>query len=273
MITLAHIHALPAWGQMWCLALVIYVACKWLTSTRRRTDTPAGWRDLAYLLGWPGMDADGFLAVGRSHPAPAREWAFALTKLCLGIGLVTLAVEMDPASNDLLRGWIGMVGLVFVLHFGLFHLLSCLWRAFGFNATPLMNWPICSQSLSEFWGRRWNLAFRDLTYRFLFRPWQRRLGPQLALVFGFVISGLVHDAVVSLPAAGGYGWPTAYFTVQGLALLAERSRLGRSLGLGQGLSGRLFTAAVLVLPIGWLFHRPFVCEVILPFLYALGGES
>jgi D-alanyl-lipoteichoic acid acyltransferase DltB (MBOAT superfamily) len=164
-----------------------------------------------------------------------------------------------------------MVGLIFVLHFGTFHLLSWAWRMVGVDAKPLMNWPVASRSVSEFWGRRWNTAFRDLTHRFLFRPSSARLGPRLALGAGFVFSGLVHDLVISVPAGGGYGGPTLYFTIQGLGLLAERSRLGKRVGLGGGWRGRLFAVVVLIGPAVLLFHPPFVVRVVVPFLEVLGA--
>ena len=41
---------------------------------------------------------------------------------------------------------------------------------------PLMKRPASSVSVGAFWGRRWNTAFRDLAYRFLFRPLTARLG-------------------------------------------------------------------------------------------------
>jgi len=69
----------------------------------------------------------------------------------------------------MLAGWLGMIGIVVTLHFGIFHALSCLWRRASVEARPLMHAPLASTSLSEFWGRRWNTAFRDLTHRFLFR--------------------------------------------------------------------------------------------------------
>ena len=86
-----------------------------------------------------------------------------------------------PGSLPYVAGWVGMVGIVLTLHFGLFHLLSCAWRSAGVEARPLMNDPLASQSVSEFWGRRWNTAFRDLAHRFLFRPLSARLGPRWGL--------------------------------------------------------------------------------------------
>jgi Membrane bound O-acyl transferase family len=125
--------------------------------------------------------------------------------------------------------------------------------------------------VSEFWGKRWNIAFRDITYRFLFRPLAKSLGPRAGLAAGFLFSGLVHDLVISVPAGGGYGWPTLYFVVQGLGLLAERSKIGRQLGLGAGWRGRAFTMVVVFAPLFGLFHPPFVHAVILPFLDAIGA--
>lgn len=179
---------------------------------------------------------------------------------------------MPLVAPDLLRGWAGMVGLIFVLHFvGSFHLLSCAWRAAGVNAKPLMNWPVLATSVSEFWGKRWDTAFRDLTHRFLFRPLASRLGARAGVAAGFLFSGVVHDLVISGPVRAGYGWPTLYFAVQGLGLLAEKSKTGKRFGLGAGWRGRAFTAAVVVGPAFGLFHPPFVRGVILPFLAAIGA--
>jgi hypothetical protein len=52
----------------------------------------------------------------------------------------------------------------------------------------------------------------------------------LELAFG----GIVHDAVISLPAGGGYGGPSVFFILQALGMLAERSRFGKSIGPGSG---------------------------------------
>ena len=150
-------------------------------------------------------------------------------------------------------------------------MLSCAWRRAGVEARPLMNRPVVSVSLGEFWGRRWNTAFRDLTHRFLFRPMTRRLGVKAGIAAGFLFSGLVHDLVISVPAGGGYGGPTLFFAAQGLGMLFERSRFGRRIGLGRGTRGWLFTMLVLVVPAPVLFHPPFVGRIIVPFMRSLGA--
>jgi hypothetical protein len=220
------------------------------------------------------MDAEAFLDPRPSPPPPrpaVREWSVAAGQVAVGLGLLFGVARWVPARHPYLTGWVGMVGLVTALHFGAFRLLSCGWRSAGVVARPLMERPLAAASVSEFWGRRWNMAFRDLAHRFLFRPLTPRLGPRAALLVGFAASGLVHDLLVSVPAGAGYGGPTLFFLVQGAALLAERHPLGRRLGLGAGWRGRLFTAFALLAPVGALFHPPFVLAVILPFLAAVGA--
>jgi D-alanyl-lipoteichoic acid acyltransferase DltB (MBOAT superfamily) len=191
--------------------------------------------------------------------------------MTLGLWLLLFAAPPLRHAWPLAAAWLAMLGVVSVLHFGFAHLLSLVWRAAGISAAPIMHKPLLASSLADFWGRRWNLAFRDLAHQFMFRPLVGRVGPASALMAVFFASGLVHDAVISLTARGGYGLPTLYFLVQGVAVLFQRNRLGRRLGLGGGFRGWLFAVAVVVGPVGLLFHPPFIHHVVLPILDAMAG--
>jgi len=262
----------PRWLLMWMLAFAVYAGCKWLT-WRRTPVAGVPWRRHAgYLLAWPGMAAGAFLrSAPRVEPPAARQWASAAAELLAGFALFWGAAWIVPEGQEIVLGWLGMVGIVLILHFGLFELLSCAWRSAGVAARPLMHRPLAAVRLSDFWGRRWNSAFRDLPHRFLFRPLTERLGPRWGVVAGFVVSGLVHELIISVPARGGYGGPTLYFGIQAAALVGERSRFGQSLGLGHGWRGWLATMLALALPVWALFHPPFVLTVVVPFMRALGA--
>jgi hypothetical protein len=268
-----HFEALPRWGVMWTLAFAIYASLKLLSWRGRSRGLAPAWKHAAYLLAWPGMDANAFLLTppGEVVPPTRREWTAACVKTCIGVLILILAVR--ATGHPYLVGWAGMVGIMLTLHFGSFHLLSCFWRRCGIAAMPLMNAPLAAATVSEFWSRRWNMAFRDLTSRFVVRPLRRPLGAGGAVAVGFLISGLIHDAVVSLPAGAGLGAPTVYFALQGAAVFAERSSVGRTLGLGSGLMGRLFAWATVLGLAPFLLHRPFVECVIVPFVAALGELS
>ncbi len=257
---------------MWLLAFSIYFGCKWLTLCRALVNDAPLWRQAAYLLLWPGMDATAFLSPSvATVPPPAKEWWLALGKLLLGAAIFFGLARSLPCGYPYLTGWVGMLGIVLMLHFGSFHLASCARGAAGVNAQPLMNWPMKAVSLGDFWGGRWNTAFRDLTYRFLFRPLTRFLGLRRAILAGFFISGLVHDLVISVPASGGYGLPTAFFLIQAAGIVAERSRFGHTVGLRKGVRGRAFTMAVVAAPACALFHPPFVLRIVVPFMRVVGA--
>ena len=285
---LARNHVAP-WQFMWLMTGAIFLGCKWLTfwSARRQiVHVPFG-RALVYFFLWPGMDAEKFLrrpacqvhktreqalvsgaseelsgnVPDRAGRMPALPFLSAIGKTLLGVVLFFgVARFLDQA---LLAGWIGMIGIILILHFGLFHLLAIGWRAAGLDAKPIMKAPLRSKSVSEFWGRRWNDAFNRLALDFVFRPLARRQGIRIATLAAFLVSGLVHELVISLPARGGYGLPTAYFLLQGTGILTERA-------LPQ-IRGQIFTIVITAVPAFWLFHPPFVRNVILPFMKAIGA--
>lgn len=271
LLALATKPFLPAWGFMWSMAFAIFFGCKWLTlglaMNRARAVCP--FRATAYLLIWPGMDASRFLS-----PEPAssvrrsttlRDAGLALARILLGAFLLFGIARHTPET--ILAGWIGMVAMILILHFGLFALLCAGWRALRVDATPIMNAPLRSTSVAEFWGRRWNGAFNDLALGLVFRPMARRIGSAGATLSAFAVSGVIHELVISLPAGGGYGLPTTYFLLQGLAVLAQR----KAPALRGDLSGWLCTMIVVAAPAFWLFHPLFVAQVILPFMQAIGA--
>jgi len=263
-------HA-PAWVFMWALSFSIFAGLKWMTwwKARSRVAHSAG-RSFAYLVAWPGMDAETFLSADRPAVKPsARDWLWAALKTALGVALLWVVARRIPEHQALLRGWIGLFGLIFLLHFGSFHLIALFWQTMGIAAEPIMSKPILSKTLSEFWGKRWNLGFRQLAHDLIFRPLHRRIGVAGAGLLVFAASGLIHDLVISLPARGGYGLPTGYFILQGLGVTLERSILGRRLGLQKGATAWIFLLTVTAVPAFWLFHPPFVLHVILPFMHAV----
>ena len=263
----------PAWVFMWVMAFAIYAGFKWLTYREALVQglaAPARTR-VIYLLFWPGMSLKEFAGA-----PPAKEprrlfppWLAPTVKTLVGAGLVWFAVPAIPSDAWLLRGWVGMVGLIMMLHFGTFHLLALALQAANLNARTNMQAPLQAQSLADFWGRRWNTAFNVLANRFGFRPLTPRIGPRPALAVVFLASGLLHEAVITLPARGGYGLPTAYFALQAVGLFVERAPFIRR----RPWLKRLFAWLILLAPIGCLFPPVFVRNVILPMLQTIGATG
>ena len=144
-IALLLAPSLPRWGFMWAMASALYASCKWLTFREAEVRVVAANRSraLGYLIAWPGMNATAFLR-GTDRPGrpPASEWIVALLKTLVGATLTWVVARTALPNRPLLAGWLGMVGLVFVLHFGTFHLLSLAWRRLGVDAMPVMRDPV-----------------------------------------------------------------------------------------------------------------------------------
>lgn len=108
---------------MWLLAIAIFGGLKWVTWWNARTVAQEAWRSLAYLLAWPGMDAAAFLDSNQQAKKPhIREWLWAATKTAIGVALIWVMACQFAAP--LAQGWICLIGLVLLLHFGSFHLIA-----------------------------------------------------------------------------------------------------------------------------------------------------
>jgi hypothetical protein len=264
----AILGEVPRWAVMWLLAGGLFFAGK---AAVLRSAGLRGWRFAGFALGWAGMDAEPFRAhkecsLGLQSESPESleliglksettlALALALMNLVLGGLLLWGVARCFP--HPLAAGWVGMVGLIFVLHFGIFALLAVVWNACGVRVTPIMRRPVAAVSLAEFWGRRWNIAFRDLAHRFVFVPVAQRRGHKTALWASFAVSGLAHELVISVPAGAGFGLPLGYFMLQALGISLERR-----LRTTSWLRTHAFTA----LPAFLLFHPPFVERVMVPF--------
>ncbi|MCA9256650.1 MAG: hypothetical protein KDA33_13470, partial [Phycisphaerales bacterium] len=224
------------WPQMWATAFGLYFACKgWVllvAGAHGARFSKAGVGRFVFL--WAGMDPAPFAENARdqritsSDPISRREgWA----KLLLGVALLVVSRAVAPHVGAYPAMWICVSAYCLILHFGILHLIGAAWRHAGYNVEAIMQRPARSTSLADFWSRRWNRAFRDVSHALVVRPTRRFLGPAGAVGLVFVASGLVHELLMSWPARGGWGAPTAYFTLQGLGVFLERGRAGRRLGL------------------------------------------
>jgi alginate O-acetyltransferase complex protein AlgI len=240
--------------------------------------TPLRW--FGFAVFWLGMRPALFAtAGGPARPGAGRLIEQGLKHLLLGAGLVALArlacvfspSYVPEAAVRILTTALLLVGLSLIIHFGVCDLLAGAWRLAGAECRSLFRSPLRSQSLTEFWGRRWNLGFSEMTAVIVYRPLVARLGQGPATFAAFLFSGVLHEVAISVPVGAGYGLPLSYFTLHGLLVLAERAldRAGRPVERPVW-RGRLWTFGWLVLPLPLLFHPPFLRGVVWP-LVGMGG--
>ena len=160
-----------------------------------------------------------------------------------------------------------LVGVSFMLHFGICNVLAGAWRKCGVRTDSVFKAPLLSESLAEFWGKRWNLAFSEMTSIGVYRPLQAKIGRPAALIAAFLVSGLLHEMAITLPVKSGFGLPLAYFAIHGILVLIERGLASRGIEVS-GLWGRAWTFFWVLVPLPLLFHKPFVDGVVLPIIGA-----
>jgi alginate O-acetyltransferase complex protein AlgI len=236
---------MTAWERMLLAVALSYVVFKALTMRRM---PPA--RALGYLAFWPGMDARPFTA--HAAPAGGERILWGAAKMLLGACLLGVRTGRSELDVPLV-----FLGLGFLVHFGICDLLCGFWRRRGVAVERLFVNPAASRTLGEFWGRRWNLAFSAVARERVYRPLARRWGAEAGLAGTFLFSGLLHEALISVPAGAGFGAPTAYFLLHGLLLGIERRG---------GPAGRVWTLFWVLAPLPLLFHPAFVEAIIRPLL-------
>jgi len=243
----------PEWRQMWLFCAALFFAAKAVVLPDHSV--------LAFTLFWPGLDAQAF---NRGVKAHRRLVLSGMFNFGIGLALIFIAARRVPSSFA--GTWVAMIGFVLALHCGVFTLLAAWWRSLGRDVAPLMEAPLLAGSVTEFWGRRWNNAFRDVAHAILFKPVTRRFGAVAGMWAVFIASGVAHELVISVPARAGFGGPTLYFALQAFAMSLERGCPIKST-----LFWRLRALAILLAPLPLLFHTPFVMNVCHPFFQAIGA--
>ncbi len=116
------------WVLMWLLTVAIFYSFKCLSWTSSHLPRSTWARRLGFWFAWPGMDAARFLNVERLADAqrPTRdEWVRSVGMIVFGAVIFYLGVRLIGTGNDYIAAWCGMFGLLFALHFGAIHLISC----------------------------------------------------------------------------------------------------------------------------------------------------
>lgn len=264
----------PAGVRMVAICLALLLGMKGVVAVESRLSgdeplSPLAWS--VFCLCWFGMRPNVFAR----FPGPARDGVGELLKsagISCGMGVTAVLVAVVVGGfvsvdagvvRTVAVGLPLMIAFSLLVHFALFDLLAATWRWFGANTRKLFRRPIVATSLTEFWGRRWNLAFSEMTAIAVFRPLKGVVGSGPASVVAFLFSGLLHELAISVPVRSGYGWPLLYFVLHAVAMQIEATRFGEVLRERPAV-GRLWTWAWMVVPLPLLFHRAFVEGVLLP---------
>ena len=222
---------------------------------------------IAFAVGWFGMRPVLF----EKLPSPSLPMTHLVLKgvsrILMGFFFLYLSTVLEQyplLARFFLPQLLLLVGLSLILHFGILNLATAAWRALGVNVSELFRSPFRSKSLKEFWGKRWNVAFSEMTALIAYRPLKTKIGIEKAVIASFLLSGLLHEIAISLPARAGYGLPLIYFGIHAFAMhLEAKSQLIQKITQHKFLS-HVWVMTLLVLPMPLLFHPGFMQHVLIP---------
>ena len=247
-----------------------------LAGTRRDGVVDNGFTSLAMHFASPVEYQLSVVAPRRQegHASRPRHAVKATPRLWLSYAAHAAGVYSALAVTASVHGYCEHAGIrapaLYAEVWGIFlflHLLtdvfSTLVAVAGYAPEIMFRDPLLrSTSLSDFWGRRWNLLIHGLLKRTVFRPLTRRGVPAWgASVVVFAVSGLFHEyafAPMQPDLRASTGRCLLFFLCQPLALAAERFLAAR-VPMPRPLrsdAARTLVWTALLLPLVPLFVRP-----------------
>jgi len=227
------------------MKLVVYQA--WIDESKTNRLSSIQWAGFTYL--WIGMDPTPWKyafverkgdkrningGVGRRAKAWRKD--VLVGSLCMLVGVTSVYVTYRSGWQHVI---ILFITMSVAFHYGALRLLVAFWRWRGVTVRSLFRNPLITKGFTDFWAKRWNLAYSHMMARCVQRPLTNILGKKSSVFCVFVISGLLHEVAITVPVQSGYGLPTCFFIVQGgLTILAIPNVIvGRALCLSSLLLG------------------------------------
>ncbi len=208
-----------------------------------------------YQFTWLGTYPENFLKKHKFTQKDAFLMVQGASSIVFGL-VIQWSVRRYFLELDNLASYLSIFSLIYIWGFGYSNLMCGLYRLFEIGVEPIFQNPLESTSLQDFWGKRWNTALINLSQRLLYNPLKNIFSPGWLQIFVFLIFGLIHDLIFSFPIDAGYGKCTAYFAIQGLALVSENKFLSKFFNKHPDL-GNIWTFLVLLIPLPLLFHWDF----------------
>jgi hypothetical protein len=222
---------------------------------------------LLFCYCWFGMNPRPFLEFPLPPLPGVKSYLIkGLSRIVSGLLIINVALKLENFffENGLAAIFylILLTGLSLILHFGILNISTAMLRWGGINVTSLFKDPLRSKTLNEFWSKRWNIAFVELTTIAVLRPFRKKYGVSVAFWASFVFSGFLHEMAISLPVRNGYGKPFLYFIIQAVLIkIADNHLLKKT---KNNLMRTIIILVCLLTPVFLLFHEQFIMYVIVP---------
>ncbi len=206
--------------------MALLVLCLKVVSAMRRRPPPGFWLTLL-------PSSVSFRRITEGNSSQASHALLRCAGAVLGFAAVWLTcrgVVNAMGFSKLALGWLA-APLVWLMGEVASALHQLLWLPSG-RLLPAAHGNIfAARTLADFWGRRWNVWMSDWFREIIFLPLRAR--PLLAMFLVFLVSGIIHEAVVNLgfwllTGRSLFGSMMAYFGLQVAGMFVERRWLAGS---------------------------------------------
>ncbi len=205
-----------------CIFVVNFLLCFFSMKVLSWIMTPKARRPeiVSFLFSNPYLSVRS-LRIAAPTPVTSPWMSLLMYSVLMGIIFVSVSYFLSPLGyfDRILLG----VGIYFFTEsLGAFGQCFFFWKKE--NYFPIHHRPLSSPSLSEFWGRRWNLWVQD---------WIADVNRSFhgshktKIIASFLFSGLFHEAMVNLPhwiftGESYFGTMLGYFIIQGTGLYLDK---------------------------------------------------
>ncbi|RYZ99004.1 MAG: hypothetical protein EOP11_19975, partial [Proteobacteria bacterium] len=205
-------------GMIWMIKLA---ALCWQVADGAKMKSRLG--AFLFLFAWPGISVEGFTERREIPVNTGARFLEAWLSFLAGVALL-LGVSMIWRGSSTAINYVALFSVLLMIHLGLMQVIADSLRLLGFSPVNLFDRPFLASSLRDFWSVRWNRAFVDMNKIFLLGPLRHRLPPALLVFSIFAVSGALHELGISYADGASWGFPLAYFLIQGVGMQLEKLR-------------------------------------------------
>jgi len=263
-------------GRMLIIIIVLFMVMKVCVFMMPKSGASqlTWFQTFLFFFFWPGMQPARF----RERKSGLDWWKDAFWGtffLILGaLWSVGVKASVDAGLSPAFAGLLSLPGISMMGHVGGLRVLRGALRKVGYDVEQLFTDPFLADSMADFWGTRWNLAFSDMN-RFVFVAAMRtaleddlgvskaRAG-QIGVFTAYAASALLHEFGITVPVWAGFGGPSFYFLVQGFCVIVEKQPAVAQWREKFPTIARLFAIVAIAAPFPICFVVPFRTEIALP---------
>ncbi len=152
---------------VWATGVLLFLlkAGSVIRNNQLRMELPRGLGWALYLFAWPGMRPESFHQKAAEQTISPREFVQGFICFIAGFLLQAYLIYDWQLVHAEARLYLGLASFLLIVHFGVSVMLYTFYRLWGWPVEKLFHSPFAGDSLRDFWGKRWNLAFVDMDKR------------------------------------------------------------------------------------------------------------